>query len=431
MNRTVTGTLSGTLSIMPSKSASHRTVLMASLSAGESIIEPLLLSQDISATLNCVKQLGLTKGVATMASDVPGFVRARILGRSRNEGKRIGRVLDCGESGSTLRFMIPLALDGRGAVRFTGRGRLMQRPLDVYETVLREQGILWQLRGNDLTVDGHLRPGDYTLPGDVSSQFITGLLLALPILPANSSIHLTTPLESGSYVELTRNVQEQFGVYSEWRDNGQTLIIPGKQQPRSPGNVYVEGDWSHAAFYLTAGALGGSGITLYGLDPNSTQGDKVILHFLHEMGAQIIMKDDTITVLPSSLHGITADTSQCPDLVPILAVAMAAAHGESRIIGAARLRLKESDRLRAMAVALQALKVICYEQDDGLIIRGGLPLQSGTVEGCNDHRVVMSMAIASALARGPVTITDSEAVAKSAPAFWEEFAHLGGIIHEG
>ena len=430
MNQTVSGALSGNLGIIPSKSAAHRAVLLASLAYGETVIEPLQLSEDISATLACTQQLGLTRGSAT-APATPGFVRMRIMGRSKNEEKRNTRTLDCGESGSTLRFMLPLALDGRGPVRFLGRGRLMQRPLNVYEDLFKAQGMFWQLRGNELTVDGQLNPGHYALPGDISSQFFTGLLLALPGLSEDSEIECLSPLESRSYVELTRKAQAKFGIQSKWTEDGQHLIIPGRQQPRSPGSVHLEGDWSHAAFYLVAGAIAGQGITLSGLDFDTTQGDIVILSLLREMGARISLAENFVTVTPSQLHGITADVSQCPDLVPALAVAMAAAGGESRIVGAGRLRLKESDRLRAVAMALQSLKAICYEEDDGLVIHGGLRLHGGTVDGCHDHRIVMAAAIAAALACDPVTITDAECVAKSAPAFWEEFAHLGGIIHEG
>ncbi|MBQ9008936.1 MAG: 3-phosphoshikimate 1-carboxyvinyltransferase [Clostridia bacterium] len=430
MNQTVSGALSGNLGIIPSKSAAHRAVLLAALAQGETVIEPLQLSEDISATLSCTQQLGLTRGSAKAPAS-PGFVRMRIMGRAKNESNRNTRTLECGESGSTLRFMLPLALDGRGPVRFLGRGRLMQRPLNVYEDLFRSQNLFWQLRGNELTVDGQLHPGHYSLPGDISSQFFTGLLLALPMLEEDSEIACLSPLESRSYVELTRKAQAKFGIRSEWSQDGQHLIIPGGQQPRSPGSVHLEGDWSHAAFYLVAGAIGGQGITLSGLDFDTTQGDIVMLSFLREMGARISLAENFVTVTPSPLHGITADVSQCPDLVPALAVAMAAAGGESRIVGAARLRLKESDRLRAVAMTLQSLKAVCFEEDDGLVIHGGVHLHGGTVDGCHDHRIVMAAAIAAALARDPVTITDAECVAKSAPAFWDEFAHLGGIIHEG
>ena len=415
--------LSGRLHVMPSKSASHRAVMMAALAQGETTLAPLQLSRDIVATLSCAKALGLVGDVFTTAHEQPGFVRTTLSGGQRFSGSR---VLDCGESGSTLRFFIPLALDGCGPVRFVGHGRLMQRPLDLYEALFRPLGIRWEQTGDSLIVNGQLRPGEYALRGDVSSQFITGLLLALPQLPGESVIRITTPLESRAYVELTRRVQALFGVISHWQDH-QTLVIPGSQTPRSPGMVHVESDWSHAAFYLTAGCLSSSGpLLLTGLDMDSAQGDRAILDILRDMGAIINQKQDVIGVCPSRLHAATVDASQIPDLVPILAVAMAAAEGESRITGAARLRIKESDRLAAMHAALTACGADVTELDDGLIIRGGRRLHAAQIDGCNDHRIVMSMAVASAIADGDLTITDAQAVEKSAPAFWEEFARLGG-----
>ena len=422
------GRLGGPLAVIPSKSASHRAVLMAALAQGETILEPLQLSHDISATLDCIQQLGYTRGLSTAPTAVPGYIRASILGRAPASSVSNSRILDCGDSGSTLRFLIPLALDGRGPVRFVGRGRLMQRPLTIYEDIAREQNFFWQLRGNELSVEGRLKAGTYSLPGNISSQFITGLLLALPLLSEDSAIILTTPLESRGYVDLTRHIQAMFGIQTLWEDD--RLLIPGRQVPRSPRQVQVESDWSHAAFYLVAGTFGSAPMTLYGLDLNSPQGDKVILDILTQMGADIDATQERIIVTPSPLHAIEADVSQCPDLVPVLAVAMAAAHGESRITGAARLRLKESDRLRAVASMLQSYKSICYEQDDGLIIRGGLSLRGAEIDGWNDHRIVMAAAIASGLCSDPVTISDAEAVTKSAPAFWDEFKRLGGILDE-
>lgn len=427
MKRTVfPSKLTGTIEAMPSKSASHRAVLMAALALGTTDIEPLLLSEDIEATLNCCQQLGMTEGVVKTRSDYPSLVRARVLGRAGDSGPRNLRVLDCGESGSTLRFLIPLALDGRGPVRFTGRGRLMQRPLGLYETMFRPQGIRWELKGDELLVEGRLNPGEYEMPGDISSQFVTGLLLALPLLEAGSSIFLTSPLQSIAYVELTRLVQSEYGIRSFWENDRQTLVIPGRQVPRSPRHLRIEGDWSQAAFYLTAGALSDSGITVTGLLRSSSQSDSAILGILQSMGAEIRAEENRITVLPSRLHSATVDCSQCPDIVPILSVAMTAAGGESRITGAHRLRLKESDRLSAMQKALTAVGGRCEETRDGLVIRGGLPLHGGTVDGCRDHRVVMAMAIASALSDEPIIISDTESVAKSDPAFWDEFSMLGG-----
>ena len=417
--------LSGPLQVMPSKSASHRAVMMAALAKGETELSPLQLSRDIEATLDCARSLGLTAQAEIQPHALPGFVCARISGGQRAAAGH-PRILDCGESGSTLRFFIPLALDGRGPVTFIGHGRLMQRPLEIYEEMLRPLGVRWERTQDSLTVEGKLQSGQYMLRGDVSSQFITGLLLALPQLPGNSVIRITTKLESRAYVELTRRVQRTFGVESFWKDE-QTLVIPGGQRPVSPGAAHVESDWSHAAFYLTAGCLSSAGpLILHGLDLGSAQGDRAIVDILRGMGAIINRQGDALTVCPSRLQARDVDASQIPDLVPILAVAMAAADGESRITGAARLRIKESDRLAAMCAALTACGADVQELPDGLVIRGGRPLHSAVIDGCNDHRIVMAMAVASVLSDGDLTITDAEAVAKSAPAFWEEFEALGG-----
>ena len=405
MQKTVSpASLCGTLDVIPSKSASHRAVMMAALCKEDTRLAPLQRSRDIEATLACAAALGLGQ------HDAPQGLRT----------------LDCGESGSTLRFFIPLALDGRGPVRFVGHGRLMQRPLSVYEQLFDPRGVRWALSGDALTVEGQLQSGEYALRGDVSSQFITGLLLALPLLSGDSVIRITTALESRGYVELTRRIQAAFGVTSRWAD-GHTLLVPGGQTPVSPGSFAIEGDWSHAAFYLVAGALGKAGpLTLCRLCIDSTQGDRAIVPILRGMGARIEETSQGLTVFPSALHGAQVDVTQVPDLVPVLAVAMAGAQGESRITGAARLRIKESDRLSAIASALGACGAEIAELPDGLVIRGGQPLHGASVEGCNDHRIVMAMAVAAALCDGEITISDAEAVAKSAPAFWQEYASLGG-----
>ena len=426
MNKTVLPcSLSGQLRIIPSKSASHRAVMLAALADGETALAPLALSRDVEATLSCAKALGLLSGwTLTPCADAPGMMRAALQpGTSSPQGLR---TLDCGESGSTLRFFVPLALDGRGPVQLVGHGRLMQRPMEVYERLFVPRGVRWSLTGDTLTVEGQLAGGEYALPGDVSSQFITGLLLALPRLGGESVLRLTTPLESRGYVELTRRVQAAFGIVSHW-DGERTLIIPGGQQAHTPGSFAVEGDWSHAAFYLVAGALGHAGpLRLTGLDMDSTQGDRAIVPILRSMGADIREECGALTVCPSVLHGQTVDVTQVPDLVPALAVAMAGAQGESRIVGAARLRIKESDRLAAMRAALCAAGADVTELPDGLVIRGGRPLHEAQIDGCNDHRIVMAMAVAAALSDAPLTLSDAQAVSKSAPRFWEEFALLGG-----
>ena len=325
MNKTVTpGYLHGELRVLPSKSASHRAVMMAALARGKTLLEPMQLSKDIDATLACAQALGLTCGAAMAAGETEGFVRAEIWGGGAAE-KRPLRELDCGESGSTLRFFIPLALDGRGPLRLIGHGRLMQRPLTVYQNLFAPLGVVWRQEGDALTVEGELKSGRFELPGDVSSQFITGLLLALPRLAGDSEIVVTTPLESRAYVELTRRVQREFGVISAWLDGGQTLLVRGGQEAVSPGTLHIEGDWSHAAFYLVAGAIGRGEIRLTGLDPQSAQGDRAVVEILRDMGADIRWEGSALVSRASRLHGLRVDCAQMPDLVPILAVAMAAA----------------------------------------------------------------------------------------------------------
>ena len=429
MNKTVlSGSLSGKIQMIPSKSAAHRSIIMAALCKDKPVsLFPVQMSADIQATLACCQSLGLMQPCSSERADALGQLHLKIT-PVRQENDQQERFLDCGESGSTLRFMIPLALDGKGPVTFTGHGRLMQRPLSVYEALFQKDGCLWKQQENKLTVCGRLESGDFFLPGDVSSQFVTGLLLVLPLLEGDSRIILTSPLQSSAYVELTRELQQNFGVHTAWVDE-KTLQVPGKQQYHSPCSMTVEGDWSHAAFYLTAGLISHKGaVEVAGLKPDSVQADRAILSILRSMGGMITENDNgSFTACPSPLHGVEVDCSQCPDIVPILAAAMACADGTSRITGAARLRLKESDRLEAMKNALSAIGISCEALPDGLIIQGSSVLHGATVSGVNDHRIVMAMAIAAARCGGPVTITDSESVAKSAPLFWEEYKHLGGV----
>lgn len=419
--------LRGTLRVMPSKSASHRASLMAALCSGESVVEPLQLSNDVQATLSCMKALGLATAQLETLEGGDGFVRCRVQGGLAPQKQKAERVADCGESGSTLRFLMPLALDGCGPVRFVGHGRLMERPLDVYREIFDARGVLWRDEPGAIVLEGKIEGGDFSLRGDVSSQFITGLLLALPRLEKDSRIHITTHLESRAYVELTRDMQARFGIVSVWEDES-TLFVPGRQTGKTPGAATVEGDWSHAAFYLVAGLIGG-GVTLTGLDAQSVQGDKAIVDVLRAMGGRIEWKDGAVTAYPSQLQGTQIDASQIPDLVPILAVAGCAAKGVTRITGAARLRIKESDRLAAMAQELTSLGAQVEEMPDGLIITGGKKLRGAHTQGHNDHRIVMSLCIASALCEGALTVTDAQAVGKSAPRFFEEFTQLGGIAH--
>ena len=387
MNVTITpGPLAGTITPPPSKSQAHRLLIAAALAGGESRIENLGYSQDIDATQRCMAALG-EPGEALPA-------------------------LDCGESGSTLRFLIPVALALRGGGIFTGRGRLMERPQGPYFAIFQKKGIAYTQENGVLTVRGDLTPGVYTLPGDVSSQFITGLLYALPLLKGDSRIVLTTPLESRGYVDMTLDALAQFGVEAAY-DGARTFRVPGHQHYR-PRQVRVEADWSNAAFWYAAAALG-SPVEVAGLDPDSPQGDRAIAVFCTRLAG------------PGQAD---LDVSQCPDLVPPLAAMAALRAGEeTRIVNAARLRIKESDRLATVTQVLRAMGAQIEEYQDYLVIQGRETLAGGvTVSGCNDHRIAMMAAVAATRCREPVTITGAECVGKSYPAFWEDYRRLGGVF---
>lgn len=406
----------GTLTPPPSKSAAHRLLIAAAL-AGEGRVRGLSLSADMEATLRAVRGLGVSvrlDGDAACFSPAPPSSSPSPL------------PVDCGESGSTLRFLIPLyAARGIPAV-FTGHGRLPERPLGVYADCLPPHGVtLSAASGLPLTVTGRLTGGDFALPGDVSSQFITGLLFALPLCREDSRIRLTTPLESAGYVDMTLQVLRQAGIRVEPLEDG--WFIPGSQTYR-PLDTAVESDWSQAAFLLAAGALGGE-VTLTGLNPASAQGDREALSLFRRFGAAVEEAPGRIVCRKAPLHGIDIDAAQIPDLVPVLAVTAALADGVTHITGAARLRLKESDRLAAVADGIRRLGGRVEEGPDSLTITGVSRLAGGRAEGYNDHRIVMALSMAALGCEAPVTVTDAQSVAKSWPAFFEDYRAIGGTAH--
>lgn len=402
--------LSGTVTPPPSKSMAHRLLITAALSGGISVISGLADSQDIQATRRCLSAMGA--GLEDLES---GSVRVHGLGNGIVIAPPYA-LLDCGESGSTLRFLIPVALLVQGEAAFTGHGRLMERPLKPYEDLFREKGITWELKDSVLTVNGGkgydgyaLSPGEYRLPGNVSSQFFTGLLFVLPLLDGDSVLIPTTPLESRDYLEMTRQAMAQAGVVSQWQ--GDSLCVPG-HQCYQPFEATVEADWSQAGFWYAANFLDNR-LVLQGLNPDSAQGDKAVT----ELYWRLARPGDT-----------EIDVSGIPDLLPPLAVMAAVRSGTTRFVGAARLRIKESDRLATVHAMLTALGGRCEEGPDSLTIQGG-PLSGGTVDGANDHRIVMAAAIAATACTGPVTILGAEAVRKSYPDFWEIYQSLGGETH--
>ena len=380
-------------------------------------IHNIAQSNDIAVTIAGIQALGAQTELSgsTLAIDARG-----LFSHSPVE-------IDCGESGSTLRFLIPVAAAGGVAARFTGHGRLPQRPIGIYLDCLPPAGVSCRTEGGlPLSIQGQLQPGVFSLPGNISSQFITGLLFALPLLDGDSRIQLTSPLESAGYVDMTLEMIHQFGVQISLDADGYS--IPGNQR-YLPCDCTVEGDWSQAAFFLAAGALGREPLTIRGLSLSSTQGDREAARLFRRFGAEVLEDASGVTVIPHPLRGIDIDASQIPDLVPILAVTGALAEGVTRITGAARLRIKESDRLTAIADGIRRLGGKVEELPDGLILTGVPALSGGKAEGYNDHRIVMALSIAALCSQTTIELTDAQSICKSYPNFFDDYNRLGGQAH--
>ena len=386
--------LNGTVSAPPSKSAAHR-ALICSFLAGGGTVKPILNSKDMQATAGVIKAL--------------------------ENGEKM---LDCIESGSTLRFMIPVAAAKGASVVFTGSGRLPERPIGEYLELLPQHGVSCKSEGGlPLEISGRLSNGSYAVSGNVSSQYITGLLLALAALEGDSAVLLKTPLESRPYVDMTVKVMADFGV--EIRETEFGWLIHGGQSFRKM-NYTVEGDWSQAAFFLAAGALGGN-VTVTGLDSNSAQGDKAILDVLKAFGAEIALNSNSAECRKSELKGTVVNASDTPDLVPIIAVLAAYAKGKTVISGAERLRYKESDRIESVVSNLRKMGADVEETADGMVIHGGKALFGAVLDGYNDHRIVMAFSIAALFAQGETVISDANSINKSYPSFFEDYNRLGGL----
>ena len=440
------GSRSGSVGIPSSKSVAHRALICAAV--GENPVSVLLdgLSEDILATAGCLRALGADVEI--------GDGEIRVCPVPRNAGSfPSGAVsLPAGESGSTLRFLLPLvgAL-GVDAV-FEMKGRLSQRPLAPLNEVLRAHGMKIEKSGDRLFCSGKLRAGDYLLPGDVSSQYFSGLLMALPLLEGDSRLTAAGRLESSAYIRITEQVLASAGIslpVPEASDSpagqSRTWTISGGRKPRLPGALRIEADWSNAAFFLCMGALSEAGVTVLPLRRDSAQGDREVLRLLREFGAEVLGPETggdsgLVTVRRGEARPLRIDASGIPDLVPVLAVLCCGAVGASEITGAARLRLKESDRLQTTAGLIRSLGGEVAEHPDGLTVYGSGSLRGGVAEACNDHRIAMSAAVAACLCREPVFLRDSGCVRKSYPAFWTDFGALenendaglsGGVEREG
>lgn len=410
--------LRGNITAMPSKSHAHRALLCAALADDVSTLQLARLSDDMVVTMNCLRALGAdirwSDGICTVQpiAHHPSVVPT----------------IDCGESGSTARFLLPVVAALGYPAEFVGRGRLPERPLQPLVDRLRDGGATISADHLPLTLTGRFTGNVVDLPGNISSQYISGLLLAAPLCPNGLRIRLTTALESAAYVDITIATMASFGVDVRREEDG--FSVPSDACYRAPEQpLAIEGDWSNAAFFLAAGALSEQ-IEIDGLDLNSPQGDRAIVEILRAFGAIVAEMDDHLLVEAAPLRGMSIDVSDIPDLVPILAVVASAADGPTYFTNAGRLRMKESDRLVTTAALLNHLGGKADIDGDTLIVQGIRPV-GGSADAHNDHRIAMSAGIlGAALASEPVTIHGAEAVNKSYPDFFSDFTALGGRCHE-
>lgn len=423
------GNLTGTIEIPPSKSYSHRAVIAAALAENKdnlkSKIDNLKFSVDITTTTEIMENWGAEIEKVENWLEIKG-----------NDGKVVpkDKHVQCNESGSTIRFLIPVGLTSENELIFDGKGKLVDRPLTSYYEIFEKQGIFYRTENGKLplTVKGKLKAGKYEIDGNISSQFITGLLYALPLLDGDSRLVINKNLESKGYIDLTLEILELAGI--EIKNNGyKSFEIKGNQKYR-PFDYTVEGDYSQVAFWIVAGIISANReneIKCLHVNRNSLQGDKEIIEIVQRMGADLEIYDDYVIVKPSETKGTVIDISQCPDIAPVLTVLAALSEGETRIINGERLRIKESDRITSIRTELNKIGANVKEEGDSLIIQGVSGFTGGVeVSAWNDHRIAMSLAIASTRCEKEIVIDEAESVKKSYPHFWEEFEKMGGKIEK-
>ncbi len=409
----------GVIPAIPSKSAAHRLLICAAFADKPCTVVCPVTSEDIDATARVLNALG-----ASITRTADGFSVFPVKELHR------GAILDCGESGSTLRFMLPVAAAIGAEARFVRHGRLASRPLSpLYEEMARHGAILPEDAAIDpLTVGGKMAAGEYTIAANVSSQFVSGLLLAMPLTGGKCAVNLTETIESEDYIRITASAMARFGASPTVSADGRRY--EGGTPYRSPEKIAVEGDWSNAALWLAAGAIGNAPVTVTGLDMQSPQGDRRIADVLRAFGASITVDGDCVTAAPAPLFGITLDVSQIPDLTPVIAAVAAAAEGETVITGIERLRIKESDRAAAIEEMMTSLGADARTEKDRIVIRGGKRLHGGTVSSFRDHRMVMCASLLAMLTDGQISVTEAQSVRKSYPGFAEDYRKLGGILTE-
>ncbi|OOM77098.1 3-phosphoshikimate 1-carboxyvinyltransferase [Clostridium sp. BL-8] len=420
--------LNGEVKIPPSKSMAHRAVICAALGNGVSKVTNIDYSDDIIATIEAMSSLGARITKKEEYLEVCGIRSPENIEVNLVKSERL---IDCNESGSTLRFLVPIAALFDGVNRFVGRGNLGKRPLDTYYNIFDEQNIKYSYKEGvlDLKTEGKLQSGEFKVKGNISSQFITGLLFTLPLLDGDSKILITTEMESKGYIDLTLSAMKDFGI-EIINNNYEEFIIKGNQIYKSR-DYRVEGDYSQGAFFFCADALSNN-VILNDLKLDSLQGDKEVIDILTRMGLDIINKNNgLIGIANERLKATIIDGSQCPDIIPVVALVAALSTGTTEIINAGRLRIKECDRLAAVTSELNKLGAKIKEREDGLIIEGVKELKGGAeVWSHKDHRIAMTIAIASTVCKDPIVLKDYECVSKSYPQFWEDFKSLGGVFDE-
>ena len=416
MERNVCGTLKGAVTPPPSKSQAHRLLICAALASSPCTIECAGVNDDIIATMRCLNALGAD------ISYSGGLFKVNPVKTTK------GAVLDCGESGSTLRFLMSVAAVLGADATFTGCGKLPQRPMSQLCDLLALHGMEFERHSADelpVTCRGTLQGGSFSLPGNISSQYLTGLLFALPLASVDSEIEVTGTMTSASYIAMTLDALRMAGIVIEQKGN--VFKIKGNQHYDMPPTVVVEGDWSSAAFWVVAGVIGRNPLAVCGMNTESLQGDSYIVEHLRSMGAYITVDENKVFAMPSHLFGAELDCTDTPDLLPVLSVAAAVAQGTTTFTGVGRLRFKESDRLAAMKDVLGKFGITSYIGEDSFTVIGGEPVAGEPVGSFGDHRIAMSAAVMSTVAKGVTVIDGAECVAKSYPAFFDDFALLGGI----
>jgi len=409
-------TQSGTIQAIASKSEAHRLLICAALADCKTHIVCEDRSEDIDTTANCLEAFG-----ASLTYNHNGFFITPIKWHLP-EQLTFRKHLDCGESASTLRFLLPIC-GGLGLkASFHMGSRLAKRPLDALLDEMASKGcILSKPDSSSIYCEGQLKSGVYTLPGDVSSQYISGLLFALSLLSGDSFLHVKGVLESRPYVDMTLEALRLFGI-TICEDEEQSFHVPGGQSYQSPNSVNVGGDWSNATFWLCAGAIGKHSITCTGLDKDSRQGDRIVTELLSRFGARVAVDDNTVTVSPGTLRGIDINARDIPDLVPALAAVASVAEGKTVIHNAGRLRIKESNRLETITTSLSDLGADITQTQDSLVIVGKRVLTGGETQSFGDHRIAMASAILSGACLKPIVIQDAHVVQKSYPRFFEDFS---------